>query len=865
MIKYSDERYSNKDIEKIMNPIVHAWFMYKFKDYSEPQRYAINSIHEGKNTLITAPTGTGKTLSAFGAILSELVTLDEKKKLEDRVYCIYVSPLKALNNDIDRNLNVPLEDLEKAFKKLGKKFNIRTAVRTGDTSQSDRSKMLKKPPHILITTPESLALLLTTKKFIEHLKDVKWLIVDEIHSLADNKRGVHLSLSLERLQSYAKNVVRIGLSATISPLEEVALFLVGLENNKPRDCNIVSVTYEKKLDLDIVMPVKNFIESDSEDLFKGIYKSLHEIIQKHKSIVVFTNTRAATERVVHNLKETYSKFYGEHNLAAHHSSLSRELRLLTEERLKKGELKVVVSSTSLELGIDIGYVDAVVLINSPKSIARALQRFGRSGHNLHDKIKGYFIVTDYDELVECSVIKKSALESQIDKIKIITNSYDVLTQHLFGLAIENVQNVDKVFELVKKSYCYRDLNIDNYIKILQFLSGHYVSLEQRNVYGKIWLDLDTRQFGKKGKNARMLYMTNIGVIPDEAKVDVKLSEFYIGSLDELFVERLRKGDVFVLGGQTYEFMYLRGLKATVKAAYAKPPTVPAWYSEMLPLSFDLANKINELRSIMKNFFIENTNKKKVINYLEDYLHETDNSILNIIYDYFSTQYLFDSRLPCKELLTIERFEDHDVHYVFHSLVGRKVNDVFSTILGYIISKQIHRDIELSVTDNGFMLSSDVRFNLEKAYNDFLNLKEEELDLVLSKAIESSILFNNRFRHNAVRSLMILRNYKGKSKSAGKQTIAAKFLIKAVESVDPKFPILEETRREIKYDVMDLENAKKIFKDLQKKKIKWQILQYKNPSLFAVSIVSHGLSNIVRVEDRLNYLKEIYFLVKNKKN
>jgi len=397
MINYLTERYTNKDIEKVLNPIVHAWFMYKFKDYSEPQRYAIKSIHDGKNTLITAPTGTGKTLSAFGTILSELVTLDEQKKLEDKVYCIYVSPLKALNNDIDRNLNVPLEDLEKAFTKLKKKLHIRTAVRTGDTSQSERSKMLRKPPHILITTPESLALMLTAKKFAEHLKDAKWLIIDEIHSLADNKRGVHLSLSIERLQKYAKNIVRIGLSATIAPLDEVAMFLAGQENGKTRDCNIVSVTYEKKLDLDLVMPVKNYIEADSEELFSNIYSKLHKLIQNHKSVLIFTNTRAATERVVHNLKEQFPKFYGDDNLAAHHSSLSKELRLLTEERLKKGNLKVVVSSTSLELGIDIGYIDAVILLNSPKSIARALQRFGRSGHNLHDKIKGYFIATDYDE------------------------------------------------------------------------------------------------------------------------------------------------------------------------------------------------------------------------------------------------------------------------------------------------------------------------------------------------------------------------------------------------------------------------------------------------------------------------------------
>jgi ATP-dependent Lhr-like helicase len=312
-------------------------------------------------------------------------------------------------------------------------------------------------------------------------------------------------------------------------------------------------------------------------------------------------------------------------------------------------------------------------------------------------------------------------------------------------------------------------------------------------------------------------MTNIGVIADEARVDVKLIDFYIGSLDELFVERLRKGDVFVLGGQAYEFRYLRGLKATVKTALGRPPTVPAWYSEMLPLSFDLANNIIDFRTIMKDFLQNKTEKKKIIEFLKDYLHESDDSVLKIIYEYFLTQYEFDSRLPVKDYLSIERFEDHDVHYVFNSLYGRKVNDVFATLLGYIISKEIHRDVELSVTDNGFMISSDIRFNLEKALNDLMLLDEKQIDIVLSKAIESSILFNNRFRHNAVRSLMILRNYKGKLKSVGRQNIAAKFLIKAVESVDHDFPVLKETRREIFYDVMDLDNAKKIFKLLKSKR------------------------------------------------
>ena len=434
MIEVQDKIYPDKEIYKILHPWVKEWFKNKFETFTQSQKQALLDIHHGSNLLVSSPTGSGKTLTAFLSIISQLTYLSEMERLEDKVYCIYISPLKALDNDIEKNLEEPLKEIEKI---AGHELGIRKAVRTGDTNPYQRSKMLKIPPHILITTPETLSILLCAPKFREKLQDVKYVIVDEIHSLADNKRGVHLNLTLERLQNLAGNFTRIGLSATVYPLKKMARYLVGYENGVVRNCKIVDVNYLKQLDMKVLCPVEDIVESDPEETHNAMYNMLHNLINSHKTTLIFTNTRSGTESVVFNLKKRFPNSYHEGNIMAHHSSLSREHRLETENKLKEGALKVVVSSTSLELGIDIGFIDLVALISSPKSVSRALQRIGRSGHRLHDKSKGRIIVVDRDDLVECSLILKNALEGKIDRINIPQNCLDVLSQHIYGMAIEH--------------------------------------------------------------------------------------------------------------------------------------------------------------------------------------------------------------------------------------------------------------------------------------------------------------------------------------------------------------------------------------------------------------------------------------------
>jgi len=852
-ITFQEMKYSDNEIFQMLNPSLAEWFKNKFGKFTEPQLYSIPNIHFRQNTLISAETGTGKTLSAFTAIISELLNLSETGLLEDKVYCIYISPLRALSNDINRNLKEPLEEISESAKKKGKKLGIRIGVRTGDTTQAERSKMLKNAPHILITTPESLAIMLTAPKFREKLKEVQWVIIDEIHSLAENKRGVHLSLSLERLQRISPSLCRIGLSATVAPLKEIASFLVGLENEKERDCKIVDVSFLKKLDLKVISPLESFVNATTKSIHESLYRTLHELIQSHKTTLVFTNTRSATERVVHYLKEKFPKEYNSGNIGTHHSSLSRETRLNVEERLKKGELKCVVCSTSLELGIDIGYIDLVVLLGSPKSIARAIQRIGRSGHQLHSTVKGRIIVLDRDDLVECAVMLKSALEKKIDKIRVPENCLDVLCQQIFGIVIEERIHVDELYNLVRKSYCYRNLSRLDYNECIDYLSGNYTSLEVRHVYAKIWVEKETGMIGRRGKTARLIYTTNVGTIPDEAKIKVKIGDMVIGTIDESFMERLRKSDVFVLGGQTYEYKFARGMTIQVNAAYKKPPTVPSWFSETLPLSFDLSIEIGKFRKLMSEKLDKGESKKEIIQFLEKYLY-IDKHAANAIYEYFREQHKY-LEIPNNSKIIIERYREGNVtHLVFHALYGRRVNDALSFAYSFALSKIMHKDVEISMNDNGFMLSISGKTVIEKALK---AVNSKDFRKILEMAINNTEMLSRRFRHCATRALMILRSYKGKEKSAGRQQMASRLLLSAVRRISNDFVILKEARREVLENAMDINNAIKVIQGIEQGLIKIKILDSSIPSPFAWSIAMQGRMDVMKMEDRLAFIKRMH--------
>jgi len=860
-----EEPFKTEIVENILNPTVKKWFFTRFKSFSLPQLHGVVPIHQRENILVSAPTGATKTLTGFLSILNELVDSAEKGILQNKVYCVYISPLKALNNDIKKNLVEPLQEIEKiAGKELGtigtagsaapentpRSLGIRVGVRTGDTTAAEKQKMLKKPPHILIITPESLAIALSSPKFRDHLKAVDWCIVDEIHALAENKRGVHLSLSLERLQYLSPAMCRVGLSATVAPLDEIASYLVGPE----RPCKIVDVQYIKQMDLQVMSPVKNLIDADHQAMHHAMYELIDELVQQHKTTLIFTNTRSATERVVDHLKHKFPGKYTD-NIGAHHGSLGKEHRHRLENRLRNGELKCVVCSTSLELGIDIGFIDLVICLGSPKSVARFLQRAGRAGHRLHEKVKGRIIVMDRDDLVECAVLLKSAVEKKIDKIHIPTNALDVLAQQIDGMALEQVWDEKELYGLVKKSYCYKNLTWTDYDAILDYLAGKFTDLEERYIFAKIWRK--DGKIGKRGKMGRVIYMTNVGTIPDETFITVKVGEQIVGKLDEAFVEKMKPGDVFVLGGDTYQFKFTRGMVAQVSASANRPPTVPSWISEMLPLSFDLALEIGRFRRLMLERLASKQKKAELLKFIHDYLY-VDSRAAEAIHEYFKEQYDYARAMPTDKNILVEYYDDErDKKIIFHTLFGRRVNDCLSRAVAFAISRTEHKDVEMGINDNGFYIAGDRKVNAIEALK---MIKADKLDKIMQAAIDKSEVYKRRFRHCATRSLMILRNYLGRQKRVGRQQVSSMILMSALKRISNDFTILKEARRECLEDLMDIGNTKKVLKAIEEGQLQIQEIDTKIPSPFAFNLALQGYMDILKIEDKHEFLKRMHEMI-----
>ncbi|WP_297535568.1 DEAD/DEAH box helicase [Thermococcus sp.] len=1376
-IRWARREYSDEEIFSILSEPVREWFRRKFGSFTPPQRYAVMEIHKGENVLISSPTGSGKTLSAFLSAINELILLGKEGKLEDKIYVLYVSPLRALNNDIKRNLEGPLAEIKEVAKELGYDLpEIRVGIRTSDTSSYEKSKMVKKPPHILITTPESLAIALNAPKFRERLKTVKYLIIDEVHALAENKRGSHLALSVERLQEMAEEkFVRIGLSATIHPLEEIAKFVFGFDDNgEPRPGLIVDVSFAKQTEIKVESVVEDLIYTPAGALSEALYRRLAELIREHRTTLIFTNTRSGAERVAFNLKKRYPEFEG--LIETHHSSLSREVRLDVEEKLKRGELKAVVcvpghskiitsrgirridglsvdeeivgvkesrsrfvefggthrieynstgvklktrlgfeveatrehkfltikdgkltwveveklkpgdyvgvlrrlpspdeevpifeilpdsaylhlrteflrelkkniqtkfcsinafarklgmsesylskqlrgeypfrwsklkvvlqevgmtldesdvvritsdknsyelpkrftpglarllgfwiadgswkdgtvtlfssdldmlkhyaklakeelgiegsirkqnestyslelsfnvlfhmfrefvgnggkkslngrfpeilyrlpkehkaqflsgyfdgdgyleikegrrvysagfatfnsefaegirnlllqlgivasirrryynerqffrareirktgmsytvailggeylrkfaelikpwrpelrkikeisgkgysnqdvipgigkrlrklrealgissyrlqkagfynpvkvelgtreisrrnlvklldfyervarekrreniipeieelrklaegdvffdriesiepvfitdaygilnsetgnyvvngfvsknSSTSLELGIDIGTIDLVVLIGSPKSVNRALQRIGRAGHRLHEVSKGVILALDRDDLVEVTVLAHNARNRRLDRVRIPKNPLDVLTQHLLGMALNKVWDVDEAYRVVRRAYPFRDLSFKDFMSVLRYLAGEYAGLEERKVYAKIWLE--DGKFGKRGKMTRAIYYMNVGTIPDEAKIRVyTMDKKLIGTVEEEFAERLMPGDIFVLAGRTYEFVKSRGNKLYVIPREGAKPTIPAWFSEMLPLSFDLAVDIQRFRREVKGLLSRKDAVKRLMR-----KYGIDEKASRAIIAYFREQARY-SVVPDDETVLVEFVPGNRRNrYFFHTLIGRRANDALSRAFAHLVSKKKNCNVGIAINDNGFalLLPPEVELSEEEVIELF---EVDDLRETLKRALDNTELLKRRFRHVANRGLLILRRYVGRSKRLGRQQVMAVSLLKVLKENYPDFPLLKEVYREIMEDKMDVENAELFLSWVRNGKIKVVFQRNAVPSPFAFNLEAIGSSDVVLMEDRRELIKALH--------
>src|SRR5436305_8112017 len=602
------------------HPLVADWFTAKFGTPTEPQEQGLPHILAGRTTLISAPTGSGKTLAAFLACIDRLVRKALAGELQDRTEVLYVSPLKALGNDIQKNLEGPLGEILQMAGERGLLMpEIRTAVRTGDTLMHERRAMLKRPPHILVTTPESLYILLTAEKSRAILRDVETVIVDEIHAVADDKRGAHLVLSLERLEALTyRNPVRIGLSATQKPIEEVAHFLTGTGRPDPV---IVNVGHKRKLDLGIEVPPMPLGPVASNELWDSIYDRLAQLVAQHRSTLVFTNTRRMAERLAHQLGERI----GEENVAAHHGSLSRKLRLAAERKLKEGQVRVLVATASLELGIDVGFVDLVVQINSTRSIAVALQRVGRSGHWRGAVPKGRFFATTRDDLMECAALARAIKLGDLDRLIIPEAPLDVLAQQIVATCAAagssagslaeaaasdgqpteaaapqvsaDACDEDALFAMARRAYPYRNLERKTFNEILEMLSEGIAA--RRGRYGA-YLHRD-RVNGKlrARRGSRLAAITSGGAIPDNAlfTVVVEPEGIVVGTVDEDFAVESNKGDIMLLGNTSWMIRRVESGsgRVLVQDAHGAPPSVPFWRGEAPARTQELSEHIGNLR------------------------------------------------------------------------------------------------------------------------------------------------------------------------------------------------------------------------------------------------------------------------------
>ncbi|MDS0221595.1 ATP-dependent helicase [Haloarcula sp. S1AR25-5A] len=864
-------------------PVVQEWWVEQFGDFvpgnggffTPPQKEAIPLIHERENALICAPTGSGKTLASFTGIINELFGKAREDDLENSVYCLYVSPLKSLANDIHRNLEQPLDGITAKLDDRGEDVEIRHAIRHGDTSDSERQAMLETTPHILNTTPETLAILLNSPKFKKKLETIEYVIVDEIHSLAENKRGTHLSVSLERLEEMVEEPpTRIGCSATVEPLDTVAEFLVGCEDpgGDPRDYEIVDTRFARDFDMELSCPADDLINTPRDIVTERFYKQLHEHVQSHTNTLVFTNTRSGAERVLHNLREKFDD-YDESNSGCHHGSLSKEKRRDIEESLKAGTLDVVTTSTSLELGIDMPHIDLVVQVGSPKSVAALLQRIGRAGHQLGETVEGRVIALDRDELVECAVMLEKAERGFVDRVFIPANAQDVATQHVYGMAINDVRPEATFKSVLQRAYPYRNYDDEDWEQLMRYMTADYPGMEDKNVYAKIWrdtndapdgehhyedFDVGEHLIGKRGRLARVIYMTNIGTIPDSFTCDVvtRSDDSWVGQLDESYLDTLEKGDVFVLGGANFEYRYRRGSKVYVDRTAARP-TVPSWFSERLPLSYDLGHEILDFQGQLLDRLADG-GMSEVRNWLREF--PIDENSVRAIARMFREQvaYAGPESVATADRLVIEETLDHDEyerHYHVHSNYGRRFNDGFSRLLAYHIAQAASANVQVAVADNGFTLSMPLnrKVDIARIVND---LDPETAREDLRASLDGTDLLQRYFRINATRSLMILKRYKGYEKSASEQQVSSEMLLGFAEDLGD-FAVVEETYREILEDKLNVDGIETVLRAIQDGGVDVVRTRVDSPSPRAFGLATLMASDVVLAEDESAVLQEFH--------
>ena len=883
------QHLESTDLSSLFEPYVWEWFEDTFGQPSPPQVASWPEIAQGKNTLIFSPTGSGKTLAAFLWCINDLFKMGSQKAtvygqipLQESVYVLYISPLKALNNDIQKNLVEPLSGIKEYAKRAGVNVpDVRSEVRTGDTTQSKRALMARHPPQILITTPESLYIILTTQKFREALRTVKYVIVDEIHAISDNKRGVHLSTSLERLQYFVPDdFVRIGLSATQKPLDEIARFLVGMNHEgRPRDCEIVDIGARKNLNVNVISPVDNLLEAHFDAIWGSSYAQMISMIHDHDTTLIFTNSRYKTERTALRLNELLNNPVA---VGAHHGSMSKKVRLEMENKLKEGAMDALVATSSLELGIDVGSIDLVCQIQSPKSVSKGMQRIGRAGHLLDATSEGRLLVTDRDDLVESAVLVKAIMDGQIDTTRVPTNCLDVLAQQITGAVAADDWDADDLFDLFRHSYCFRDLKREDFNRVLDMLAANYDFDMDRAPYPKISWDKVNDVLSPE-RSSRLIAFRSGGTIPDVSDYDVyfEARKTKVGQLDEGFVEELHVGDIFILGSSSWHVLGIERNRVIVEDVYGKAPTIPFWGGDRDSRTYDLGVLVGQFRKTMGSMLegdaearkrgeegarrsieyrasrfvsprtrrsVSSETKNEIVDWLQREYYVDENGAKSI-YEYFREQQLVMGELPSDKSVVVEHFHNELGHQqvVIHSSFGIRANNPWAMALSQAIKEKYAFRPQDATVDDGILITlpPDREFVSPRTRRNEIDpghllelVTPDNVDELLERAIVDSPVFSSRFRHNAVRALLVLREYRGRKTPVWLQNLRASALLEACRD-NRDFPLIAETFRECMNESLDVPNLRKVLSGLAAGEIAVRTLETRIPSPFTHSLLLVG--------------------------
>lgn len=796
------------------HPVVARWFGDRFGTPTEPQQRGWPAIQSGVHTLIAAPTGSGKTLAAFFAALDQLFREGTSGTLEDEVRVLYVSPLKALSNDIHKNLEEPLEGIRAAFARAAHPAaEVRAAVRTGDTPSGARQALIRKPPHILVTTPESLYLLLTSESGRRLLRPVRTLIVDEIHALVANRRGSHLSLSMERLADLVQGPLqRIGLSATQKPIEMVARFLVGgrhLDGQGKARCAIVDTSYGRRMDLEIELPGSPLEAVMSQEVWAEVYHRLADLIETHRTTLVFVNTRRLAERVTHHLGERL----GRDKVTSHHGSLSARLRLDAENRLKRGELKALVATASLELGIDVGSVDLVCQLGSTRSIATMIQRVGRARHHRGGTPKGRIFPLSRDELAECVATLRSIRNGELDSLRIPEKPLDVLAQQVVACAASQEWSEQDLFALMQTAYPYRGLTRQEFDAVVEMLASGFSTKRGRRGALIHHDAINHRIRGRRG--ARLIALSSGGAIPDNGdyRVVVDPSETFIGTVNEDFAIESQAGDIFQLGNASWRILRLNSGVMRVEDAQGKPPSIPFWLGEAPGRSPEVSRAVSELRVEMEARIRAGADPA---DWLRTELGLAERGARQLA-DYFTAGYKALGAIPSQRTLVMERFFDESggMQLVIHSPFGIRVNRAWGLALRKRFCRSFNFELQAAANDDAIVLSLGTQhsFPLDDV---FRYLHGDTVRDVLVQALLDAPMFAIHWRWNATRSLALPRQRGGRKIPAPLQRMESENLLAAVfpdqlaclenivgDREIPSHPLVQQTIEDCLTEAMDL--------------------------------------------------------------